>query len=156
MITANATLAQEIYNIKNESVQLNMINWDRIMKIYYSFDGIQFEENQPYFDRNNEYLNIHLRYCQTYKKGIAAYASSDHIGIFLPDTFDYVLLSHKSYDRTMAHEIGHMIDIKNREIAEVTNLVIEEFAQQVLYKNYFTLYKFKYEIIILYKYVIFL
>ena len=59
MITANATYAQEIYNIKNESPQLNMLNWDRIMKIYYSFDGIQFEEDQPYYNKNNEYLNIY-------------------------------------------------------------------------------------------------
>ncbi len=50
-ITANATYAQELYNIKNESPQLNMQNWDRIMKIYYSFDGIQFEEDNLFITK---------------------------------------------------------------------------------------------------------
>ena len=135
LITNNATYAQELYNIKNESIQKNMENWDRIVKMYLSFDGIQFDEDQPYYDIRNQYINFHLRYCQSYKKGFAAYASKDHIGIFLRDTLTYVLISHINNDSVIAHEIGHMIDVNLRKIPEVTNLVLEEFQVQTYYNG---------------------
>ena len=141
-ITLNATYADQIYNIQGESPQLNLLNWDNITKIIYIFDGIQFEKDQPYYDKKNEYINIHIRYSQTYKKGIAAFSSDTHIGIFYLDSFRYALLSYEEIGKTLAHEIGHMIDLKDREIAEYTNLMIEEFVVQTLYKKIYNRNRF--------------
>jgi hypothetical protein len=134
-ITLNATYAHQLYNIEGESPQRNLLNWDNITKTILIFDGINFEENQPYYDKRNEFINIHIRYSHNHKGGIAAYASDTHIGIFYLDTFRYSLLSYEEIGKTMAHEYGHMIDLKDREIAEVTNIMIEEFVIQALYKK---------------------
>jgi hypothetical protein len=135
MITLNATFAYLTYNIKGESPQKNLVSWDEVMKTFYTFDGIQFEESQPYYDIKNQYINIHIRYSQNYKKGIAAYAYEEHIGIFYQDYFHYSLVSYEEIGRSLGHEIGHMIDVKVREIAEFTNLVLQEFTTEVLYRD---------------------
>ena len=138
MITLNATYAYQIYNIKGESPQKNLLNWDEVIKIFLIFDGIQFEQNQPYYDKRNEYINIHIRYSHNYKKGIAAYAFDEHIGIFYQSYFYNSLVSYEQIGRSLGHEIGHMIDVKQREFAEITNLMFEEFTTEILYRNLYT------------------
>ena len=133
-ITLNATFAHKIYNIEGGSPLNNLLEWDKIMKIFYIFDGIQFEKNQPYYDPKNEYINIHIRYCVVLR-GAAAFASNEHIGIFYQDMFTFSLLAYKEIGKTLSHEIGHMIDVKPRELAERTNVVLEEYAIQMLYKD---------------------
>ena len=138
MITLNATFAYLTYAIKGESPQKNLLTWDEVMKIFYAFDGIQFEENQPYYDIKNQYINIHIRYSQNNKKGIAAYAYDEHIGIFYQEYFHHSLVSYEEIGRSLGHEIGHMIDIRERELAEFTNLVLQEFTTEVLYRDLYT------------------
>ena len=138
MITLNATFAYLTYVIKGESPQKNLLTWDEVMKIFYAFDGIQFEENQPYYDIKNQYINIHIRYSQNNKKGIAAYAYDEHIGIFYQEYFHHSLVSYEEIGRSLGHEIGHMIDIRERELAEFTNLVLQEFTTEVLYRDLYT------------------
>ena len=133
-ITLNATFGDEIYNLKGESPQKNLLIWDEIMKYFYIFDGIQFEKNDPYYDPKNEFINIHIRYSVPVK-GSAAFASEQHIGIFYKDVFTYSLLSYIEIGKTLSHEIGHMIDVKPRELAERTNVVLEEYAIQTLYDS---------------------
>ena len=133
-ITLNATFGDEIYNIQGESPQKNLLIWDEIMKYFYIFDGIQFEKNEPYYDPKNEYINIHIRYSVPVL-GSAAFASNEHIGIFYKDVFTFSLLSYIEIGKTLSHEIGHMIDLDQRELAERTNVVLEEYAIQTIYKN---------------------
>ena len=61
--------------------------------------------------------------------------SNEHIGFYKPNDFKYSLLSYEEIGKTLSHEIGHMIDVKPRELAERTNVVLEEYAIQTLYKN---------------------
>ena len=133
-ITLNATFGDEIYNIQGESPQKNLLIWDEIMKYFYIFDGIQFEKNEPYYDPKNEYINIHIRYSVPVL-GSAAFASNEHIGIFYKDVFTFSLLSYIEIGKTLSHEVGHMIDLNERELAERTNVVLEEYAIQTIYKN---------------------
>ena len=142
-ITLNASYAYDIYNIKGESPQQNLLIWDKVMKYLYIFDGIQFEENQPYYDKKNEFLNIHVRYSQNYKKGTAAYAWDNHIGIFYQDYFHNSLVSYEEIGRSLVHEIGHMIDVSLREYAEITNVVFEEYAVQTIYKHIYNRQRFQ-------------
>ena len=92
-ITLNATFAHKIYNIEGSPLN-TLLAWDKIMKIFYIFDGIQFEKNQPYYDPKNEYINIHIRYCVVLNHSVA-FASNEHIGIFYQDMFTFSLLSYK-------------------------------------------------------------
>ena len=134
MITVNATEAYENYNIKGKSPQDNLLHWDEALKKYYIFDGIQFEENQTYYDYKNNYIKIHIRYSQRFRENVQAYASREHIGIFLKDDLYRVIVSTEGIGDTLAHEIGHMIDVIPREIAEETNNVIKEFSLETIDK----------------------
>ena len=134
-ITVNATYAHKTYNTNGESPQENLLTWDKLMKYFLIFDGIQFEENEPYYDPKNQFINLHIRYSTNYQGGVAAYAYDDHIGIFYADYFKCSLVSYEGVGRSLVHEIGHMIDVKPREYAEITNCVLEEYAVQTIYKQ---------------------
>ena len=136
--TLNASNADYFYNTQGESPQKNLENWDQLMKYLYIFEGIQFEENEPYYDPRNEYINIYIRYStNNIGKNVLAYAYSNHLGIFTEYFFNETLVSYgdKKVGPTLVHEIGHMIDVKPRELAEFTNLVLEEYNAQTLLKN---------------------
>ena len=143
IITVNATVANDLYNTQGESPQENLLNWDRVVRKLYIFDGIQFEENQPYYDERNQYIILHIRYATPYEKNIGAYACDTHIGIFFLNSFCNVLVSYEEIGSTQAHEIGHMIDVTPREYAERTNVVLEEYAVQVLYKDLYIRKKYE-------------
>ena len=138
MITVNATEAYDNYNIKGKSPQANLLYWDEVLKKYYIFDGIQFEENKIYYNYKNNYIKIHIRYSRRYKDNVLAYASTEHIGIFLNEELYRVLVSTEGIGETLAHEVGHMIDVIPREIAEETNNVLREFSLETIdkYRGY--------------------
>ena len=137
LITNNATIAYDLYNIQKESPQKNLENLDKIIKSYLSFDGIQFDKNKPYYDIKNNYINFHVRYTKRIEKGMAGYCTSEHVGVCEPNVINYTLISYKLSDKTVAHEIGQAIDIKKREIPEFTNLIFEEYCSQHIYKGSF-------------------
>ena len=143
LITVNGTAANAIYNVRGMSPQKNLLNWDIVMRKLLIFDGIQFEENQTYYDERNNYLNFHITYSTPYDSNIGAFACDTHIGIFYYNSFYEVLLSYEEIGSTQAHEIGHMIDVRPREYAERTNVVLEEYAVQVLYKDRYKINKFQ-------------
>ena len=138
MITISATDAYDNYVTKNKSPQNNLVYWDLVLKEYYIFDGIQFEENQPYYDYKNNYLKLHIRYSQQYKSNILAYAYTEHIGIFKENEIYRVMVSYEGIRDVLAHEVGHMIDVEPREIAEETNNVLKEYSLEVIdkYRGY--------------------
>ena len=134
MITVNATEAYENYNIKGKSPQANLLHWDEVLMKYYIFDGIQFEENQIYYNYKNNYIKIHIRYSNRYKNNYLAYASTEHIGIYLEEHLYRIIVSTEGIGDTLAHEVGHMIDVTPREIAEETNNVLREFSLETIDK----------------------
>ena len=136
IITWNATDAYKVYIDEGESPQENLKYWDKSIKSLYIFEGIQFEKNQPFYNIKNDYITIHMRYSTYLKKGNAAYASTEHIGIYLQQGFYYyVLVSYNKMHKTLVHEIGHMVDVKPREYAEYTNIVLEEYSVQYLFRE---------------------
>ena len=135
LITVNASYANKVYNKKEKSPQENLSNWDKVLRILFIFDGIQFEEDQPYYDVKNKYITIHFRYSQSFEPSLRAYAYDEHIGIFNQNELYKSLVSYEGIGSTLTHEIGHMIDVKRREYAERTNVVLEEYAVQTIYKQ---------------------
>ena len=136
IITLNATYANEMYIYQKESPQKNLLSWDKILKDFYKFDGIQFESNQPYYDSKNEYIKIHIRYATNdEQEDNEAYTYDRHIGILNKKQFKICLASNKEIGRPLAHEIGNIIDIIDRNNEEKTNYMLEEYAVQVLFQN---------------------
>ena len=101
---------------------------------YYIFDGIQYEKNQPYYDYKNNFLKINFRLAQKYRPTILAYASNEHIGIFNREEIYRVMVSYERIGDVLSHEVGHMIDVSPREIAEVTNNVLREYSDESIDK----------------------
>ena len=135
IITLNATYAYEMYFYQKESPQNNLLSWDKILKDFYTFDGIQFESNQPYYNNKNEYIKIHIRYSTNYEENTETYTYDKHIGILTKNQFKNCLASNKGIGRPLAHEIGNIIDVYSRSNEEKTNYMLEEYAIQVLFKN---------------------
>ena len=131
IISVSALNAYEAYIIKENSPQKNLIYWEETLKKYYMFEGIQFEENQPYYDYRNEYITMFIRYAQPLF-GAAAYAKSECIGIYIDSDLYYILTSYLKIGATLPHEIGHMVDISLRDYPERTNNVLRDFSLEVI------------------------
>jgi len=129
MITVEATHAYEIYINQNKSPQANLIKWDERIEKFFIFDGIQLKENQPYYDIKNKYINIHLRYSQQYQSSVLAYAYTEHVGLYVHYHLDDLIDSTEGIEGTIAHEIGHIIDVSPRIYKEQTNNVITQFSK---------------------------
>ena len=127
MMTVRATFAYNIYKGENKSPLKNLNDWDIYMKKLYTYDGIQFEENQPYYNIKNNYICIHFRYAQPYA---LAYAANEHIGIFYDDWIEKAIsLDEKEIGWGFPHEIGHMMDINERTISETSNNMISKYSE---------------------------
>ena len=136
IITLSATYANEMYINQNESPQKNLLSWDKILKDLYKFDGIQFESNQPYYNIKNEYIKIHIRYATIAdQEDNETHTKDRHIIILTQEHFKNCLVSYKGISRSLAHEIGNIIDIIFRTNEEKTNYMLEEYAVQVLFNN---------------------
>ena len=130
MITVRATKAYDIYKEENKSALNNLLGWDIYLKKLFIYDGIQFEENQPYYDAKNEFICIHFRYAQPYA---LAYAGNEHIGIFYDDWIERaIFIEEKNIGWGFPHEIGHMMDISERTVSETSNNMISKYSETFL------------------------
>ena len=130
IITVKASEAYKRYVDGNISPQDNLVGWDQYIKKLFIYDGIQFEKNQPFYNENNNNVNIHLRYSQPY--GLA-YAYSEHIGIFYDDWIESAInFVEKKIDWGFPHEIGHTMDISEREVTETSNNMISKYSETYL------------------------
>lgn len=50
MISVKATDAYKIYSNENKGPQNNLLAWNEYLKKIYIFYGIQFNENEPYYN----------------------------------------------------------------------------------------------------------
>lgn len=134
ILTVKATHAYKIYSQKYSiSPQPNLAAWDNYLKNLFTFDGIQFNTNDPYYNIKNNYVNLHIRYAQPYGGG---YAGNQHIGIFGQDWIDNSLnFSIKTIGWGFPHEIGHMMDIPERTVVEYSNNMIAKYYYFVLLGN---------------------
>ena len=128
MITIETTNAYEIYIYQNKSPQANLLKWDERIEKFFIFDGIQLKENQPYYDIKNKYINIHLSYSQQYSNNVLAFATTEHIGLYMKYHLNQIIDSTEGIHSTIAHEIGHIIDISPRIYKEQTNNVITQLS----------------------------
>ena len=131
MMTVPASLAYNIYKDKTKGPIENLKNWDEYIKNLYSFDGVQYDSSQPYYDIKNIYSNLHIRYSQPFG---AAYAAGEHIGIFDEGWLNGAIYG-KVFGWGFAHEIGHMMDIPERTVIENSNNMISKFEETFIRKE---------------------
>jgi hypothetical protein len=129
-MTVRATDAYRIYKGQNKSVIKNLKDWDIYLKKLFIYDGIQFEKEQPYYDEKNNYICFHIRYCQPYA---LAYSTDEYIGIFYDDWIERAIsIEEKDIKWGFPHEIGHMMDIKERTVSETSNNMISKYSETYL------------------------
>ena len=131
MMTVPATLAYNIYKDPNKGPTENLNYWDEYIKKLFSFDGVQYDPLEPYYDIKSTYSNLHIRYAQPIG---AAYASTEHIGIFDEGWFNGAIYG-KILGWGFAHEIGHTMDINERTVSETSNNMISKFDETFIRKE---------------------
>ena len=118
MITVKASSAYNIYSNKKIKIspQNKLTSWDNFIKKLLIFDGVQFLNNEPYYDIRNDYINVHFRYSQ--QKGKAyAFAYHQYIGLCKEDSINLLLnFDIKTVGWAFPHEIGHTLDIPERTV----------------------------------------
>ena len=134
MITVRASDAYKIYSNKySTSPNYNLIYWDNYLKELFTFDGVKYSVTSQYYNRINNFINIHYRYAQPHA---LAYASTEHVGIFTDNYFERALnFSIKKIGWGFSHETGHMMDIREREFPEITNNMVSKYYDAVICGN---------------------
>ena len=137
MITVRASDAYKIYSNKNNiSPDNNLKGLDDYLEKLYIFDGIQFDKKQPYYNIKNNYLKINFRYSQPSSESGLAYAHYEHVGLFKDNWFERVLnFNIKTVSWGLTHEIGHMMDIRERVVSETSNNMLSKYYDAYLCGN---------------------
>lgn len=120
MGSVTATLAYEFFIQKGVSVQANLSEWIRCLKLIFAFGGINMDPTTPDYDPIVEHMPVNFRASQPYA-GFFAFASGDHIGLPGRGTYETLVNKPKNQSWAMHHELGHILDKQGREWAETTN-----------------------------------
>lgn len=123
ILTVQATRAYDFYITQKYSVAKTCENWDTYLKSLYVFEGVNFAKDSENYDSRAEYLNVNVRIMQPYG---AAYAYTDHVGIQTNNWQDTTLTGN-GFGWGMTHELGHMMDIRERIVSETTNNMVSNF-----------------------------
>lgn len=102
------------------SVQVNVNIWNDYMKRLFSFNGMEFDETSQNYNELIEHIRINFRQAQNSNSG-DLYAYNEYIGwCWNAGTACFNF----NYDNLITHEIGHIVDVRGRNINEVTNEVV--------------------------------
>ena len=132
MISVKATDAYKIYSNENKGPQNNLLAWNEYLKKIYIFYGIQFNENEPYYNIKNNYINIHLRFNQP----LTPYAVTEYIGIYDEEWINkslFIVGQETDWDFTCL--IGDMIDIRETFIFEILNKLVAKYSEVAIKKE---------------------
>lgn len=125
----------------------NLTLWSNYFKQTFEFNGIALssESHNSNYSEINKHIRINLRW-MTPLAASGAYAYSYHIGIYvqnywLANYYENIrhvnpnsILNPKEYF-DIGHEIGHVLDVTPRTMAETTNNVNATFAYLEILKN---------------------
>ena len=128
ILTVTATQAQEKYINSNYSVSAVLENWERYLHELYDFAGVFDSAN---YNETAKYLNVNIRVMQSLS-GAAAYAFGEHIGIYPNGDWVVTCLKGEDFGWGVTHELGHMMEITEREWGEYTNNMWSQFNKCAL------------------------
>lgn len=134
LLSITARSALKAYKDRTKSPQENIEIWDSTIRKILIFDGVQFDEKDPYYSPLNQHMKVNIRLSQSLL-GAAAYAYTDHIGIFLNEWIE--LAANTTFiEWGYAHEIGHEMDINQRLVSETSNEMISKFERSGVRGSY--------------------
>ncbi len=127
IITVDATRAYETY--KTYSPLLAVENWNNFMDQLLNFGGVSQDPTSPVFNEKNLHANFNIRLVQPWP-GAGAFAYTEHVGVY--SSWQGSLLLGKGFGWGVPHEIGHMMDNKNRTIGETSNNMWAKYNETVI------------------------
>ena len=127
MLTFKASLTYEYFSKMEFDQEFYVILSDLTLLALFRFDGIQYDPDDPYFDKRNDFLNIYIRHSHPYD---GENAITDHIsnfcdGLLINDDH----LTQEEVNLRFPYEIGYMMDLNNRKIVGTTNNMIYKYAE---------------------------
>jgi len=129
IITLDATQAYNVY--QNYSPLQAVQNWNKFMDELLEFGGITQNSSSPVFDERNLHANFNIRIVQPWA-GAAAFAAVEHVGVY--SSAQGMLLRASGFGWAIPHEIGHMLDNRNRTIGETTNNMYSKYNETAIEK----------------------
>lgn len=130
--TATATRAYNDFVNRGVSPQKNAESWDNYITALLEFDGISMNPSDEHFNEKNLHLYMNFRKVQPWG-GAGAFAYGEHIGFI---TFgEDGMTNFGTPGWGVAHEIGHSLDCKPREISETTNNMWAKFELAYISKS---------------------
>ncbi len=128
--TTLASLGKTKYITESLSPETNLNSWDNFVEELLKFDGVQFDENEPYYDQKNKHINVNIRLTQPFG---AAFAFMEQVGIF-GDGWIQATVYSTSFGWGFAHEIGHCMDNPERTVSECSNNMMSKYDETALRK----------------------
>lgn len=128
--TTLASVGKNKYLTENLSPETNLRSWDNFVEELLKFDGVQFDENEPYYDERNKHINVNIRLAQPFG---AAFAFMEQVGIFGDGWIGATVYS-TSFGWGFAHEIGHCMDNPERTVSECSNNMMSKYDETALRK----------------------
>lgn len=130
IVSVNATKAKEIY--ANFSPSQTISNWNNFMDKLLNFGGVYQDSANPLFNEKNLNIKVNLRVVQPWPGGWM-FAAGEHIGVLEGSQSTIIYASGIGWG--VAHEIGHMLDINERTVAETSNNMWAKFNETAIEKN---------------------
>lgn len=127
IVTVNATKANELYEIYSPNDATK--NWDIYMDKLLEFGGVTQNESNTLFDERNLHVNFNVRLVQPWA-GAAAFAYTEHVGVYT--SWQGALIVGSGFGWGMSHEIGHMLDNKNRIVGECSNNMYAKYNETAI------------------------
>lgn len=127
IVTVNATKANELYQTYSPSDATK--NWDIYMDKLLEFGGVTQDEGNSLFDKRNLHVNFNVRLVQPWA-GAAAFAYTEHVGVYT--SWQGPLIIGSGFGWGISHEIGHMLDNKNRIVSECSNNMYAKYNETAI------------------------
>ena len=128
ILTVTATQARRQYVDGGFSPARALENWREYLHSLYAFCGIY---DAAHYDSRSQYLNVNIRVMQSLS-GAAAYAIGEHIGIYPNGDWEVTCLQAENFGWGVTHELGHMMEISEREWGEYTNNMWSQYNKCAL------------------------
>lgn len=128
MLTVTASQALKQYTSGNYSPSRALENWKKYLNALYDFGGVFDKEH---YDSRSQYLNVNIRVMQSLS-GAAAYAINEYIGIYPGNSWEVTCLRGENFGWGVTHEIGHLMEISEREWGEYTNNMWSQYNKCAL------------------------
>ena len=130
LISVKASDAFKVYSEEGKGPQKNLLAWDQYLKKIYSFYGVSLNEDDDNYNKNNNYINIQIRFNQP----LPPYAVTEYIGIHDYEWVAkalYIVGQENDWDYNL--QIADMLEMREIFIFDVLNGLLAKYSEVAIH-----------------------